>query len=97
MRAISGDRQQALEFLDELKALSRQQVVSPDLVAWVYAGLGDDEMFAWLDKACEERSVLLPWLVLAPTADAYRADPRFQALLRRMGLSPPLRERTWTK
>ncbi len=88
--AMAGDRQQALKTIEELRALSARQHVSSDLIAMVYAGLDPDEMFAWLDKACEERSVLLPFVAVSPMADPYRADPRYQELLRRMGLGPML-------
>ncbi len=40
----------------------------------------------WLEKAYEERSDYLLLLKREPLADPVRSDPRFQALVRRIGL-----------
>jgi hypothetical protein len=45
-----------------------------------------DQAFAWLDRAYEERASTLPFLMTNPTLAGLRSDPRFDALLRRMGL-----------
>jgi TolB-like protein/DNA-binding winged helix-turn-helix (wHTH) protein len=51
--------------------------------------LGDkEEAFRWLEKAYEERPNWIPWIKVDPSLDALRSDPRFAALLRRMGLTP---------
>lgn len=54
----------------------------------VYTGLGDKEhAFEWFDRAYAERS---PWLVtlkVKPLLDSIRSDPRFGALVTKMGLS----------
>ena len=55
--------------------------------ALVYAGLGDsDRAFAWLEKAYEERVQRLWYLRFESQWDTLRPDPRFQALLKRIGL-----------
>ena len=51
--------------------------------------LGDkEEAFRWLEEAFQVRSALMPWIRVDPSLDALRSDPRFGALLRRMGLPP---------
>jgi hypothetical protein len=51
--------------------------------------LGDkEEAFRWLEKAFEERPNWIPWLKVEPSLDPLRSDPRFGALLQRMGLPP---------
>jgi hypothetical protein len=53
-----------------------------------YAAVGDlDAMFGALDGAYEQREMLLLLLPNEPLFDPYRADPRFQALLKRMNLA----------
>jgi hypothetical protein len=47
-----------------------------------------DETFAWFEKAYSEHSNLLTGLKVNPAYDPLRADPRFQDLLRRVGLAP---------
>jgi len=87
--ARSGERSRALQVLAELKAASKQKYVNSASFARVYAGLGDKEQaFAWLEKAYEERSTGLYLLNVDPTWDGLRSDPRFNDLLRRIGLPP---------
>jgi len=51
--------------------------------------LGDkEEAFRWLEKAVDGRPEWIPFLKVEPTLDPLRSDPRFSALLRRMGLTP---------
>jgi hypothetical protein len=87
-QALSGNREVAWSFLDRLQALSQSTYVSPFDIALVHVGLGmNDEAFAWLDKAYDDRSNRLAFIAVDPKLDALRADPRFDALLRRMRLS----------
>jgi TolB-like protein/DNA-binding winged helix-turn-helix (wHTH) protein/tetratricopeptide (TPR) repeat protein len=56
---------------------------------FTYASLGNkDRAFAWLDKAVAQRSWCLMYLKRDTVFDPLRSDPRFGALLRRVGLSP---------
>ena len=85
--AVSGERDKANQILTELREASRQRYVSPYLFAVIYLGLGDkDQAFVWLDKAFQDRSSFLIWLKVEPQFDSLRDDPRFQDLLRRVGL-----------
>jgi len=87
--AVSGDLAGAQGIVDRLVALSRERAVAEDSVAIVYAAMGrHDEAFAWLDRACDERSPWLIWLHVDPRFDVLRDDPRFAALLARVGLGP---------
>ena len=56
-------------------------------IAIVYAALGEREQaFAWLEKVFSDKSYYVVWLTVDPVFDPYRADPRFQNLLTRIGL-----------
>ncbi len=86
---LSHQRREALKILRELKELSKQKYVTSYGLALVYAGLGEnDQAFAWLNKGYAERTHWLVWLKLDPRWDSMRSDPRFQDLLRRVGLPP---------
>jgi len=85
--AASGNRSEAQKVLNELQQLSKRRYVPPDNIALVYLGLGKkDLMFEYLEKAYEDRSVGLSWLKADPIFDSLRSDPRFTALLKRIGL-----------
>jgi hypothetical protein len=64
-----------------------RRVVSAWGLAALHAGLGDvDEAFRWLDIAVEERATGLMFLRVHPRLDRIRPDPRYKALVRRLGL-----------
>lgn len=57
-------------------------------LAEINAYLGDkEEAFRWLQKAYDEHTDWIPFLKVDPTLDPLRSDPRFQGLVRGMGLS----------
>ena len=54
-------------------------------MALTYIGLSErDQAISWLQKAAEERDLVMPQINVNPGVDPLRAAPRFQALLRRM-------------
>jgi TolB-like protein/DNA-binding winged helix-turn-helix (wHTH) protein/Flp pilus assembly protein TadD len=58
-------------------------------IATMYMRLGDhDRALAWLDRLFEERGAGIRSLKVHPQWDPLRADPRFQALLRRARFAP---------
>jgi TolB-like protein/Flp pilus assembly protein TadD len=84
---LSGDRVRARAVLDESLARMKTAYVPASGIACIHLGLGDDDaVFEWLGRSVEERDALLPWLKFMPAFDRVRPDPRFQALLARLGL-----------
>ena len=87
--AKSGRRDEALAIVDELTSWSDQTYISPLHVAHIYIAIGEvDEAFMWLEQAYEDRCTQLSLLAVAPVYDPLRRDPRFDDLLRRIGLEP---------
>ena len=85
--AVSGRRAEAQKVLAELKDLSEGRYVAPFDIALIYVGLGDKaQALEWLAKAYQDHSVGLAWIKTDPRLDSLRGEPRFQDLLRRMGL-----------
>ena len=85
--AAAGKKEAAIQILHDLLVQSSRTYVSPYDIAFVYAGLGDkDKLFQWLNKAAEDRSTALAEIKVHPRFDKLRKDPRFQDLLRRLGL-----------
>jgi TolB-like protein/Flp pilus assembly protein TadD len=82
--AVSGREEEARKVIEELSALSKDRYVSAEIVAEIYAGLGEaDSAFRWLEQAYQDRSSRLASLKVNPRWDSLRSDPRFQDLLRR--------------
>ena len=85
--AVAGMRDDARQVIAELEALSRDIYVSPFHVATIYAGLNEpDLMFDWLERAYLTRARSLAWLQVTREMSSYHDDPRFQDLLKRIGI-----------
>jgi len=86
--AAMGRRAEAEKILSDLLRQSKRNYVSPYMVATIYAGLGNkDKAFDFLENAYQERSPDIPYFLKADLRlDALRSDPRFQDLVRRVGL-----------
>jgi len=81
----SGKRSEAVKLLGDLKARSSQGHPDTSELAVIYASLGDtDQAMSWLEKAYAER--FNPSVLLRPGFDPLRSDPRFEDLVRRIGL-----------
>jgi Flp pilus assembly protein TadD len=84
--AASGEPARARAILAELRNVARRRYVPPYNLALIHAGLGEEEkMYDCLERAYEERDVRMTFLI-DPKWDAFRANPRFQNLLSRVGL-----------
>jgi tetratricopeptide (TPR) repeat protein len=82
-----GKKSEATKILNELLEFSKQGYSLPFDIALVYWGLGDkDKTFEWLEKASEERSTFVMFMKIDPQWDGLRSDPRFMALMKKMGL-----------
>ncbi|HEX9656568.1 MAG TPA: protein kinase, partial [Bacteroidota bacterium] len=85
--AALGERSKATLILRRLLADHKSKTVDPVAIAMVYAGLGDtDSTIAWLQKGLEERSELLPNTRAWEQFDVIHKDPRYFAILKKMGL-----------
>lgn len=83
-----GQTVQARRALEKLHLLNRREPIDPFVFIGPYIGMGDkDEAFVWLDKSVAAHSPGLTALKVDPIYDPLRADPRFQQLLRRVGLA----------
>jgi len=84
--AVSSRRNDANKILNDLKDGSNPNQSNAADIALIYAGLNErDQAFTWLQKAYEAR--FNPSILVRPAFDVLRSDPRFQHLLRRLGLS----------
>jgi len=90
--ALSGSRAEAQRALEEVEQLAKDYPVMSYDVALVHLALGDrDQAFKRLEKALEARDAWVVLLATDPRLDPLRSEPRFQNLVRRVGLpaGPP--------
>jgi serine/threonine-protein kinase len=86
---IAGRMNEARKVLGELDAAAEQWYVPPVQIAYVCAGLSDDNRtFQLLEQAFEERSWELVFLREEPWFDHLRGNPRFTDLVDRMKFPP---------
>jgi serine/threonine protein kinase/Tol biopolymer transport system component/tetratricopeptide (TPR) repeat protein len=85
--ALVGDRDNALRTIEKLEIESRQHYLSPTFQANIYAALNEEERaLSCLGEALSDRD---PWLLLIgtdPRLDSLRRHPRFNKVLREVGL-----------
>jgi hypothetical protein len=80
-------REEAEEVLGRLAAQASEEFVKPSDMAEVLFSLGEnDRAFECLENAFDERDKGVLGLKVYPVYDDVRSDPRFKALLSRMGL-----------
>jgi serine/threonine-protein kinase len=86
INAVAGNRAQAEKVIGDLKSRSDKYVL-PLLLARIYGGLGErDEALRQLDRLYEDRSESVVWLKVDSTMEPLRNDPRFLALIKRVGI-----------
>jgi TolB-like protein/DNA-binding winged helix-turn-helix (wHTH) protein/Flp pilus assembly protein TadD len=83
----AGRTAEARHAIQELHRLGEREPVQARVLAWSYAGVEDTaQTLAWLERAYAEHSGELVALKVSPAYDFLRQDPRFQHLLKRVGL-----------
>jgi Tfp pilus assembly protein PilF len=88
MNARAGNRDKALEAIAELHKRAAGTYTLPLLLARIYAALGNnDEAMKNLEQMYNDRSESAVWLNVDTTLDPLRKDPRFIALVRKVGLT----------
>ncbi len=84
-----GRTAETRKILQDFEQESKSGYVSPYLIATLHADLGEkDKAFELLEKAYQEKSADLSWDLKADLRlKNLRSDPRYQDLLRRIGVS----------
>ena len=84
--ALSGNKKEALEILDQLREKSKTEFVSASDFAIVYLGLNDTErIFHWLEKSFEEKAPFMCYLKVDPRFNKIRSDKKFNEMLKKVG------------
>ena len=86
--ALAGQKEKATHLSEALSQMSKTQYVPKTFFAYISAALGDNNRaFEMLEAAYNEHDSTLIGLTTHPWFDSLRADPRFDSLVRRLGLS----------
>jgi adenylate cyclase len=84
---VAGRQADAKAVLDELVAESTRSRRGAFGVAMVWVALGDNaRALDWLERAYEEHDLNMVFLNAFPELDRLRTNPRFQTLVRRVGI-----------
>ena len=88
--AAGGDPSYALQVAGELEEKMKSEYVSPVEHAIVQIALGDKEKaLDWTELALDERRGWAAYLRVHPIVDPLRAEPRFDALVKKMNYDAP--------
>jgi tetratricopeptide (TPR) repeat protein len=83
---ITGNKAEAQKELDHFRDVSKRRFVSEYDYAIANSGWNPEESLAWLEKGYQNRAGLLVYLRVDSSFDGLRSDPRFQDLVRRIGI-----------
>lgn len=85
--ALAGRSADAHRLLDRALLERPERYVSSGAIANVYVALGEtDKAFEWLEQSYRERANNVAYLAVEPLYDRIREDPRFQRLVKAVGL-----------
>jgi tetratricopeptide (TPR) repeat protein len=85
--AVAGRRQEARTTLNELLELTKHRYVPPGQIGIVYMALGEkDKAFEYLEEAYRLYDLNLIRMKVERRFDPIRSDPRFDNLVKRIGL-----------
>jgi cytochrome c-type biogenesis protein CcmH/NrfG len=83
---VSGGRAEGDRLRQALDRCCNTSCVSSYLLARAYLAFDHDRAFQLLEKACDEHDPRLAHINVSPIFDDLRPDPRFTALVKRVGL-----------
>jgi serine/threonine-protein kinase len=91
--ARAGNTDYARETLVALEEKMREEYVSAVELATLHIALGNhDTALDWMEKAFDERRGWLAYLNVHPVVDPLREEPRFKALVEKIGIRAPRRQ-----
>jgi Flp pilus assembly protein TadD len=85
--AVAGKKEEARHLLEQMQQRAAQQQASPYSLALIYSGLDEqDRALNELEITYDQRELRLLNLKMHPRFASLRSNPRFKALIERMGL-----------
>ena len=88
VRGLAGDRRAARAALEDATRRMQTGYVPTSALAMLHLGLGNDSaVLDCLERAFAERDAMMVWVAFMPCFDHLHGHPRFEALLRGLGLA----------
>jgi serine/threonine-protein kinase len=89
--ALAGREAEARRTLEEKILYQNEEELTPTALARIYTALGEkDRAFEYLERAFDIQDFGLPFIGVDPSYDPLRDDPRFDDMIRRLGLESVL-------
>ncbi len=90
----NDDAERAHAALEQMLELAKNGNPMPLPIAVAAASLGENELaFTWLEKAVEQRDILVAYITVLPSLRKLHDEPRYKQLLDRMKLRHPSTQR----
>jgi len=87
VHASAGRKDLARGILERIEEIKTKTHISPVYQAFIYCRLGEyDKAFEWFDRAYEDGDHWLEFIKIWPGVDPVRTDPRYDELIRKLGL-----------
>ena len=87
MHAVNRNKSAAKAQLAKAHRIGKKRYICAYEVASVHSVLGEmDEAYSWMERALVERCMCLNWLMTEKWMQSFREDPRFPALVAKVGL-----------
>lgn len=90
LATMTGDRDSSRVQLERAVSAfeSTGTLHDPGFIPALYGSLGDADLaFLWMEKGIEDQAYSTVWYGVDPLLDPVRSDPRFEEVLRRIGLA----------
>jgi len=85
--ALMGEKEKAKRIIEKCVSYDEKEYYAAHAIARMYMLLGDfDKTFEWLEKSYDRRESYLLYINSFWTWEPIRSDPRYTALLKKMGL-----------
>jgi hypothetical protein len=81
-----GNTDEAKKVVRSMEDLAKKRFISEHDFALAYSGWNREEELRWLEKAYSGRAGLIVYARVDSVWDDVRADPRFQEIVRRVGI-----------
>jgi len=89
VHAVAGNRSEAEKITKEVEKEAEHRYICPYEIATAYVSLRDhDKAYEWLRRGIAERADCMAWLGVEPWMEPFRSDPRYEEVLRDVGLHP---------